>query len=436
MAITPPTIRPNPLPAYRPLYELKEDTWLIINLGGRGGGKSYEVSKFGTIMPLQFGKRVVVLRDQQSTIEQSILDEIKNRYNEINEKSGGFYNDYFEFQSRNLKNKKTGKDVIFTKGFQTSNVNQKANLKSIADVDIAIIEEFEDIRDEQKFNTFADSIRKEGSIILVNLNTPDINHWLLKRFYVLEDTEYTGYFRAVPRNTPGVLYTFTTFLDNSYLSKKTVEKYKSYGDSTSDLYNLDYYCNAILGLVSEGKKGRIYKNWKAITLAEFEDLPYSSVAGLDFGYSNDPNALIEVKRHNKNLYLNPLVYEKGMQNSHIAKAIKQKLKRNKKVFADSVEPKSIAELQSYGLNVWGAEKGPDTLNLGIKTIQGFNVFYVQNPDLESEYQQYSWKLDRNGNITDDPEDKNNHYMDAIRYAVVSDIGMATIKTNNGLHNEN
>lgn len=436
MVITPPTIRPNPLPAYRPLYELKDDIWLIINLGGRGGGKSYEVSKFGAIMSLQFSKRVVVLRDQQSTIEQSILDEIKNRYNEINEKSGNFYNKYFDFQARSLKNKQTGKDVIFTKGFQTSNVNQKANLKSISDVDIAIIEEFEDIRDEQKFNTFADSVRKEGSVIIINLNTPDINHWLLKRFYVLEDTEYTGYFRAVPRNTLGVLYTFTTFLDNPHLSKKTVEKYRSYGDLNSDLYNLDYYCNAILGLVSEGKKGRIYKNWKSITLEEFESLPYASVAGLDFGYSNDPNALIEVKRHNRSLYLRKVLYQKGMQNSETAKVAKRDLRKNTEIYADSSDPKSISELQMYGLNVWPAQKGPDSVDIGIKTIQGFNVFYVQDPDIESEYQQYSWKLDRNGNITDVPEDANNHIMDALRYAVVSDIGMAVIKTNNGLHNEN
>lgn len=415
--IKPPTIKPNPLDPYRVFYNLPPTTWLTINMGGRGGGKSHETSKFAAIMAMQKQKRIAILRDQQSTIEQSILNEIRMRYEEINEKSGGFYSQYFDFQSRGLKHKLSGKDLVFTKGFQTQNTTQKAALKSLSDVDVAIIEEAEDIRDEQKFNTFSDSIRKDDSVIIINLNTPDKNHWIIKRFFYLEDTEYEGYFKAVPKNMAGVVFTFTTFLDNPYLPKKIIDKYNAYGDKNSEYYDLDYYCSAILGLVSEGKKGRIYRNWKRITYAEFKDLPYRSIAGHDFGYSNDPNATIEVKIHNRKIWIRKVLYKTEMSDESTAQVMLRELPYGCEVYCDSAEPKSIRALQEHGVNALWAVKGPDSIDAGIKEIKSYEVYYVEDNDLENEYVEYSWALDVNKQPTDKPEDKNNHLMDALRYAV-------------------
>ena len=415
-AIIPPKIKANPLPTYRVMYELPADCWLVINMGGRGGAKSYETAKFAAIMAIQKQKRIAILRDQQNTIEQSILNEIKLRFDEINIKSEFFYSQFYDFQKRGLKHKATGQDLIFTKGFQTSQVNQKAALKSISDVDIAIIEEFEDIRDEQKFNTFADSIRKEGSVIIVNLNTPEKNHWFIKRFYHLQESEYEGYYRAVPRNIKGVVYTFTTFADNPHLPVKTVEKYKAYGDPTSELYNMDYYCSSMLGLVSEGRKGRIFRNWKPISYTDFQKLPYASFAGLDFGYSNDPNALLEIKAHNNKRYIRKAMYKNGLSNEEIAKEIEINLPKRCPVYADSAEPKSIAALRNLNINIWPALKGADSILSGIRELQNLEVFYVPDPDLENEYQEYTWALDVNGLPTDKPVDRDNHLIgDAFRY---------------------
>lgn len=413
--VKPPKIKPHPLQQYRVFYNLPPETWLVINMGGRGGGKSHETSKFAAIMAMQKQKRIAILRDQQSTIEQSILNEIKLRYEEINTQSGGFYNQYFEFQTRGLKHKASGKDLVFSKGFQTQSVSQKAALKSISDVDIAIIEEFEDIRDEQKFNTFADSIRKEGSVIIVNLNTPEKNHWFIKRFYHLEESGYEGYFRAVPRDINGVVYTFTTFTDNPFLPQKTVDKYNAYGDKNSELYNLDYYCSSMLGLVSEGRKGRIFRNWKPISYADFQKLPYTSFAGLDFGYSDDPNALLEIKAHNNKRYIRKACYKGGLSNEEIASEIEINLPKRCPVYADCAEPKSVAALRRLNINVWPALKGGDSLLSGIRELQSLEVYYVPDSDLEYEYQEYAWALDVNGVPTDKPIDKHNHLMDAFRY---------------------
>lgn len=430
VSVAPPRLKPNPLPPYKVLYDIPEGTWLIVNMGGRGGGKSYETSKFATIMAIQKQLRVAILRDQQSTIDQSILNEIKLRFNEIDEKSYGFYSQHFDMQARGLKNKKTQTDLIFTKGFQTSTVSQKANLKSISDVDIAIIEEFEDIRDEQKFNTFADSIRKEGSVIVVNLNTPDKNHWFIKRFFTLDDTDYEGYFKAVPKPIKGVVFTFTTFEDNPHLPKKVIEKYRAYGDHNNELFDLDYYCSAILGLVSEGKKGRIYRNWKPISLAEFQQLPYPSFAGLDFGYSDDPVAIVELKKHNKNVWIRVICYKTELSDEQIAQIIKDNLPKGCPVYADSAEPKSISKLKQLGNNVIAASKGPDSIKAGIKAVKYYNVHYVYNRDLEDEYTEYCWAVDANKNLITPPRpiDAKNHIMDAIRYPIFTREHLKKLQT--------
>lgn len=411
-------INPNPIEPYKILYNLPKGTWLVINIGGRGGGKSYEVSKFANIQAIQYGKRVAILRDEASTIDQSILNDIKLRFEEINQKAYGLLSKDFIMQDKGLKSKKTGFDLIFTKGFKSSSNNKKANLKSISAVDIAIIEEFEDIDQEDKFNKFADSIRKEGSYIIINSNVPNKNHWFVKRFFNIVESDYEGYFKLEPKKIDGVVYTFTTYLDNPHLAEKTKIKYTQYGNKNSELYNPEYYCTDILGLVSEGSKGRIYKNWKPISIKEYNTLQeVTTYYGLDFGYSNDPVALIEIKAKNNRRYKRQLIYEKGLSNEKLAEKAKLLGIENKQIFADSSEPKSIARLIELGLNVIPAVKGPDSVNSGIKHIQSLENYYCEDSqDLIFEQQEYKWALDKDGNPTDRPEDKNNHLMDADRYA--------------------
>ena len=122
---------PTPLPQFEQLYNLPPDTWLCINMGPRGSGKSYEGSKFGVLNVITAKKRVAILRDEASTITQSILHEMKLRYNEINEKLRGRLDLHFEFQTNVLKDRKTGLDLIFTKGFSTSSKGKQTTLKSL-----------------------------------------------------------------------------------------------------------------------------------------------------------------------------------------------------------------------------------------------------------------------------------------------------------------
>ncbi len=83
-------IKPNPTDKFKILYDLPKDTWLVINIGGRGGGKSHESSKYITLKAICEGKRTIVMRDEKSKIDESILNEVKKRFGEINDKSNGY----------------------------------------------------------------------------------------------------------------------------------------------------------------------------------------------------------------------------------------------------------------------------------------------------------------------------------------------------------
>lgn len=416
-------IRPNPLAPFRILYELPKGTWMVINIGGRGGGKSYEVSKFITLQAIIRQKRCAVLRDQQSTIAQSILHEIKSRFAEIDEKSGGYYSHFYDMQDKGLKNLQTETMQIFTKGFQTSSTAKKAALKSIADVDIAVIEEFEDIDDEDKFNTFADSIRKEDALIVINSNVPSKNHWFIKRYFNLTESKYEGFYHLTPKSIPGVVYINSSFEDNPHLSQTTINRYRAYGDPTSSMYNPAHYCSDILGLASEGLKGVIFKNWKPITAKEYFELPFDEFFGQDFGFSSDPAALAGMKHHNNRLYIKQYIYQTGLTNPDLSERYEDLgLSKSTEIYADSAEPKSIKELENMGWNIIPSVKGQDSIRAGINYLNSMEVYYVESDeDLVREKDMYSWALDVNKDPTDKPEDRNNHLMDAIRYGVYTKL---------------
>lgn len=430
-------IRPNPLPPFRKLYELPKGTWMVINMGGRGSGKSYEGSKWTIIEVAVNGKRAAVLRDEKTTIADSIMHEIKNRYQTLNEKSGGYFDRIYQMHESEMKHRSTGRRVLFTKGFRASSNQKTANLKSISDLDISIIEEFEDITDEFAFNKFADGVRNDGAIIFINSNVPDMNHWFIRRHYDLKDTEHDGYFELVPRMIPGVVYIFSTWEDNPHLPPHIKEKYRAYGDPGSPFYDLHYYLTQIKGLCSSGRKGQIYKNWRRITNAEFNEQPYRSVFGLDFG-SASPMALVELKFSKGRIWQRQLIYQTGMELLDLAIRLCELGFTTKEVIiADHARPDFINKLRNgwtrdelkegiaekypqllAGFDVVGCIKGP--IKGGIDRYKSYEVFMTDDSsDWWSEYVQYCWAIDKNGNPTDDPLDNFNHAMDSGRYCVLA-----------------
>jgi PBSX family phage terminase large subunit len=447
------------LEPFKCLYRLPEGTNTVICIGGRGGAKTYEVSKFIAFSATIKKKRVVVLRDEKELIRESILNEVLMRYDTAN--ASGALSAFYQRLDTGIKDIQTNEMLVFTKGFRASTTDKRANLKSISNIDMAVIEEAEDIRDEEKFNVFSDGVRKEGALIVIILNTPDLGHWIVKRYFTLEKVE-DGYYDVIPKQIPGLLVIKTSYEDNPYLPPTIVERYKAYGDPASHLFNKHYYLTAIRGLASTGRKGQIFSGWKSITNQQFNEIDARSIFGQDFG-TTSPAALVEAKIINNRIYIRQHSYV-GMTEKQIGILYCRLGIKEEVIIADSAEPMAIRRLRSgwslselsdeeradhaawqaealkpavmtphavpvevkpwkyarllTGFHIFPAFKGPGTVIAGIKKVMDYEVFVTEDStDIWFEYANYVWAVDRHGLTLDEPEDAHNHGADAIRYII-------------------
>jgi len=177
---------------------------------------------------------------------------------------------------------------------------------------------------------------------------------------------------------------------------------------------VDVYVNGIMGKL----EGIVFSNWKQIDTIPKEARLVG--IGLDFGYTNDPTSCIEIYKHNEKRILNEIVYQTGMLNSDIA----NKLPKDVPVYADSAEPKSIADIQRYGITIKGVTKGRDSINYGIDVMQRENYLVTSNStNLIKELRSYCWDTDKTGKRLNKPVDNYNHAIDAVRYHEMETLGM-------------
>lgn len=137
--------------------------------------------------------------------------------------------------------------------------------------------------------------------------------------------------------------------------------------------------------------------------------------GLDFGFTNDPTALIAMYNQNGEIVLDELIYEKRLLNVDISNRMRE-LNVSGAIIADSAEPKSIAELQSYGWFVEAAKKGPDSIRQSINVLKRYKINVTQSShNLKKELNAYKWKQSKEGKLENVPVDFMNHAIDATRY---------------------
>ena len=177
---------------------------------------------------------------------------------------------------------------------------------------------------------------------------------------------------------------------------------------------VDVYVKGLMGKL----EGIVFSNWKQIDTIPKEARLVG--IGLDFGYTNDPTSCIEIYKHNEKRILNEIVYQTGMLNSDIA----NKLPKDVPVYADSAEPKSIADIQRYGITIKGVTKGRDSINYGIDVMQRENYLVTSNStNLIKELRSYCWDTDKTGKRLNKPVDNYNHAIDAVRYHEMETLGM-------------
>ena len=225
-----------------------------------------------------------------------------------------------------------------------------------------------------------------------------------------------------------------TYKDNEFLAKseiKSILDYKHKGFFNTELpteslffdgnVKNKYWANKwrVYGLGLTGNlDGIVFDNWSIIS-----NIPEGARLigiGLDFGYSADPTAVIEVYKYNDKRILNEIVYRTGMLNNDIAEV----LPKNTYVYADSAEPKSIEEIRRTGVNILPVKKGADSIIYGIQTMQTQEYLITsRSKNTINEFQKYIWAKDKRGDTLNKPIDKFNHAIDAIRYHEMMDLGI-------------
>lgn len=212
-------------------------------------------------------------------------------------------------------------------------------------------------------------------------------------------------------------FTILTYMDNEALPKQLVENIESHkpkaGEEPSNYWT-------VYGLGQIGSlEGNIYSGWEEVYPDIIRTLSGHLVRyGLDFGFSNDETAMVAVYDLGENkLGVVELLYKKGMLGSQYAETLmSQNIDPNVLIVADSARPEIIAEIKNAGFRIIGADKNSGSVKRGIDRVSQRQILYC-GQNLKREYLSYAWRKKRSGEILDEPEDGNDHLMDALRYAI-------------------
>lgn len=405
---------------YKPIFTTDKryiDLW-----GGRGRGGSHEGTDYFLYLITQpYYFRGYFVRQVYHDIRDSLFRDIKDRI----EDNPTLNIDDFHIRDNDMRITylPTG-NMIMAKGVSKDG-SRTAKMKSLAGATHVLMEEADEIGEED-FHQLDLSLRskKADKVQIIRIfNPPHKNHWIWKDYNLIE-SEVDGYYRAEPKSDSDILAVFSTYEDNiQNIQPSTITKFESY-----KLSNVEYYYTVIKGLISEGAKGRIYTGWNHISDEEYNALDYPKIYVIDFGYSEDPNAIIEVKYHNDHRYVKELLYETGLDNLALAKRMRDLcIRPTDLVIADmgGGGDLRIAELRrGFGddlrFSIYPTIKGQGSVNFGISRVKS-TVMHMTESSRNGwrEYDEYKWRLDADKVPTDIPIDKWNHIMDCIRYFELS-----------------
>ena len=350
--------------------------------GGRGSLKSHTVARVLLIRAMQKPGRCGCFREFQNSIADSSHSLLKNLIEEYDLPN-------FKVTNDSIVNTATGYDFIF-KGLR----NNVQSIKSIEGMTEAWVEESQTIT-EKSIDVLTPTVRLPGSQIFYTYNR-------------LKDKDPIHQ-RLVVEGRPNTLIinvNYDVAIKYGWMSDVLRLEMESDRDNRPEVYKHKW-----LGEPST-LKGQIYPNFEKIA-----DLPEEAEwvgTGLDFGYTNDPTAAIDVYKWNDGYILDERLYHRGMKNKEIA----SQLQDSPLVIADSSEPKSIDEIKDEGVTILPAVKGKDSVNNGIQLLQGLTIRYTaRSHNVEEELLNYSWKVDKEDKALNIPIDAYNHAMDAIRYFI-------------------
>lgn len=383
---------------------LRKETRTQIYFGGSSSGKSYFLSQ-RTVIDVINGRNYLVLRNVANTIRNSVYNQIVKTIAEM-----GLTNE-FEIMKGSLviTCRSNRKQILF------AGLDDVEKLKSITPIDGVLTDIWIEEATETSYESYKQLTKRLRGIsksnlpkrVILSFNPVVKEHWIYREFFNLWEDGKNTY------EDEGLVILKSTYKDNEFLTEDDIKAL----ESETDKYFYEVYTLGNWGVL--GKV--IFKNWRMEDLSD--QIPHfdNIYNGLDFGFSSDPNALIRVNvdLKRKKIHVFDEMYKAGMHDDELAEELQKRL-GTQYVTCDSAEPKSIDDLNRRGIRALPAVKGADSINYGIRFLQGFEIIIdVKCQNFKNEIQEYHWAEDKYGNALRKPVDKNNHLLDALRYATES-----------------
>lgn len=379
---------------------LFDDTPTQIFYGGSSSGKSVFLAQRTVLDLMKGGRNYLVIRNVAKTIRDSVYNEIIKAISDMG------LNSFFTVQKSEFT-------ITCFNGYQIlfCGLDDPEKIKSITPAKGVITDIWIEEATEADYNAYKQLTKrlrgrsKVSKRMILSFNPILQDHWIYKEFFlnVWDDSK-----RKYKDDKLSILK--TTYKDNKFLTEQDIRALEDETDKYFyEVYTLGNW--GVLGTV-------IFKNWRVEDLSWLRDIADNCRNGLDFGFAEDPSALVytHYDRKKKTIYVLDELYMTWLTNDVLAEEVK-KIIGNQLVVCDSAEPKSIKELRQYGVNAIGAKKGKDSVNHGIQWLQQQTIVVdVKCQNMKNELMKYRWKEDKNGNVLPVPVDKDNHLIDALRYA--------------------
>lgn len=369
--------------------------------GGRGSTKSSFVGIEVPLLLMQHPQcHAVVLRKVGNTIKNSVYPQVQWGIEQLG------VADRFKCitSPHEITYKATGQKILFF------GVDDPMKVKSIklpfGYVGIVWYEELDQFSGMEEIRNLNQSLLRGGEKywVFASYNPPKSrNNWVNEEIL----NEY-----------PDRLVHKTTYLDvpRAWLGEQFLLEAEKLKAKNETAYNHEY-----LGEVT-GTGGAVFENVEDMAMADemisqFDRRYY----GLDFGFAVDPLAFVAMyyDAKHEDLYIFDEIYQQKLTNSKAAQLILRKI-GSQHIMADSAEPKSIAEMKAAGLFISGAKKGPDSVDYGVKWLQGRRRIYIDKrraPNAYREFVSYEYERNRAGQYISAYPDANNHAIDAVRYGL-------------------
>ena len=375
-SLTKPKIQTNKV--YKHL--LKSDKKIIIEQGGTRSGKTYNILLWIIFhyCTQNKNKTVTICRKTFPSLRASVMRDFLTILKQ------------YKIYSEELHNKSNSEYRLFNNLVEFISLDQPQKVRG-RKRDILFINE----ANELYFEDWQQLIFRTNGRIIIDYNPSDEYHWIYDKVITRDDSDFY----------------ITTYMDNPFLEetiREEIEMLKETDDQYWQIYGL-----GLKGI----SRATIFKYHEC---SQIPDDAKFIAYGADAGYTNDPSTLVSVYQKEHNLYIKEHLYQTMMTTLDIHNKFRETGITKQQIYFDSAEPRLIDELRRMGWNIRPSLKGKDSVNAGIDLLKRYkiNITSSSNNAIQ-EFRNYKWKEDKTGKLTNIPEDKNNHIIDAVRYATYS-----------------